>query len=163
MTKLPANTLLKNQCLEIKELIQTWQKENYRQIILDLLENGENIEEWVKKIKELEKYLTNQDIEFLLYVAIEKAKTNDNWAQYILPALIRTEKINEEWIKLLNKFFKETAIEKAKTDRTWAKYVLPALIKTGKIDKEKLNKFFSEAIEKAKTDWRWANKDIWCR
>ncbi len=83
--------------------------------------------------------------------AIQQAKTDSDFLIDILPVLVETGKINENWINLLNKFFKE-AVEQAKTNFDSVKYILLALIRTGKIDEEELNKFFKEAIQKAKTN-----------
>ncbi len=154
MTKLSIWTLNNIDRKEIKEVIKSWNKENFRNLLFKILDNWWNVNEVMNLMEELLPDIEKYFFKIFKEEVIEKAKTNYYWAIYVLPELIKTWKIDKEE---LNRFFKEEVIKEAKTNDYWARYVLPELIKTWKIDEEELNRFFKEeAIEKAKTNDYWA-------
>ena len=94
----------------------------------------------------------------LFNIAFENAKTDQNWASFVLPELLKLgilgKEDKEKYLELLN-----IAFENAKTDRNWESSVLPALLKLGilgKEDKEKYLELLNIAFENAKTSGYWA-------
>ena len=76
----------------------------------------------------------------LFNIAFENAKTDQNWARSVLPALlslgiVENREVKEKYLELLN-----IAFENAKTSGYWAEYVLPELLKLGIVEKEELQK-----------------------
>ena len=94
----------------------------------------------------------------LFNIAFENAKTDQNWASFVLPELLKLgilgKEDKEKYLELLN-----IAFENAKTDQNWVLSVLPALLKLGilgKEDKEKYLELLNIAFENAKTSGYWA-------
>ena len=75
----------------------------------------------------------------LFNIAFENAKTDQNWASFVLPELLKLgilgKEDKEKYLGLLN-----IAFENAKTSGYWAEYVLPELLKLGIVEKEELQK-----------------------
>ncbi len=111
----------------------------YRELLIELINTG--------KIEEIR-------LNELFKLAIEKTESDKYWTMHIVPALIKTEKINKILITKLNKFF-EKAVEIAHFNYKWATNIVPALIKTGKIQEKKLNEFFEIAIKIAENNSNW--------
>ena len=81
----------------------------------------------------------NKDYLELFNISFENSKTDRNWAQYVLPELLKLgilgKEDKEKYLELLN-----IAFENAKTSGYWAQYVIPELLKLGIVEKEELQK-----------------------
>jgi len=126
----------------------------------------ENIEHKYKEVLKLLK--TNQEAiesqavkneyKDLLSYAMKKAKQDPDFANYIVPELIKLNLI-DKWDKERYKKLLSYAMRKAEKDDDFAKYIVPELIKLNLIDKwdkERYKKLLSYAVKKSEKDYDWA-------
>ncbi len=94
----------------------------------------------------LNQNLNKKNFDLIFDSFLEKAKSDDNFAENIVPALINTWNISEE--KLNSSF--DLILRESKNRDSWSRYIFPVLIKTWKISEDKLNSNFESVLQEAK-------------
>ncbi len=94
----------------------------------------------------LNQNLNKKNFDLIFESFLEKAKSDDNFAENIVPALINTWNISEE--KLNSSF--DLILRESKNRDSWSRYIFPVLIKTWKISEDKLNSNFESVLQEAK-------------
>jgi len=100
----------------------------------------------------------------LLETAFKVAKRENQWAEYVVPELLKLKILDESEIKESYKRLLEKAFEKARFYVSWASGAVPALLKLKILDKSEIKESYREllgvAFEQGKADKFWAGNAV---
>ena len=104
MQKLPKSTLeLLNEenKQSLREVISSWNKENFRNAIWQILDEWWDINEIIEKLYNLEKDIGKIFFNLLHWIIAEKSKYSFKYAEYLVD-IIKNKKIYEEKWRFFN-------------------------------------------------------------